>query len=347
MPHRAFSLLAVALASFAFDETAALAGSGLPTVPLYEQFGDWPIACDNGRRCEARGLGPGRTEIRIRRDAGNAPAILTLAVRQTPPPTSVQIGDEQIALAAPDWTARVDEDVSKMTTTEPQQVAAFLAHAKAGKAATFPSGDTAPLDGLAAALRRMDIVQGREGTPTALIAAKGSRPIPPAPPLPPRPLWQPIAPLADGEAGPLIVAATRRAANATKSSGNCDTIEQDEAHALSTSQALVTLSCPVNAYQGEAYVFIVPRQGGAPLPFDTRLPVLDVIDEKLGDVTFDDKTGTLTNRSRGAGLANCGWSAAWVWSTRAFQLTSLTYQRACGGTSIDDWPSLFRTAPNH
>jgi hypothetical protein len=94
-------------------------------------------------------------------------------------------------------------------------------------------------------------------------------------------------------------------------------------------------------------LFIVPRQGGAPVPFDTRLPVLDVIDEKLGDVTFDGKTGTLTNRSRGAGLANCGWSAAWVWSTGAFHLASLTYQRACGGTSVDDWPSLFRTAPNH
>ena len=112
-----------------------------------------------------------------------------------------------------------------------------------------------PLDGLATALRRMDVVQGREGTPTALVAAKGSRPIPPAPPLPPRPLWQPIAPLADGEAGPLIAAAKRRAANAMKSSGNCDTIEQDEAHALSASQALVTLSCPVNAYQGVAFVY--------------------------------------------------------------------------------------------
>jgi hypothetical protein len=63
------------------------------------------------------------------RRAGSAPVTLTLAVRHTPPPTSVQIGNQQIALAAPNWTTRVDEDVSEMTTTEPQQVAAFLDHA--------------------------------------------------------------------------------------------------------------------------------------------------------------------------------------------------------------------------
>jgi len=338
-------LLALGLA--VLGDTAAAVGSGLPTVPLYAQYGDWLIACDNGRRCEARGLGPGRAEIRIRRDAGDAPVMLTLAVRQTPPPTSAQIGDRQVALTAPDWAARIDEDVSEMTTTEPQQVAALLDDAKAGKTLTFPSGDIAPLNGLATALRRMDIAQGREGTPTALIAAKGSRPVPPAPPLPPKPLWQPTAALPDGEAAPLIAAAKRRAANAMKASGNCDVTEQDEAHALSASHALVTLSCPVNAYQGEAYVFIVPRQGGAPAPFNTRLPILDVIDEKLGDVTFDPKTGTLTSRRRGAGLANCGSRAQWVWSAGAFRLASLTYQRACGGTSVDDWPSLFRTAPDH
>jgi hypothetical protein len=233
-----------------------------------------------------------------------------------------------------------------MTTMEPQQDATFLDHAKAAKALSFPSGDTAPLDGLTAALRRMDIVQGRKSTPTALIAAKGSRLASPAPPLPPRPLWQPTAPLPDGEAAPLITAAKRRAANVLKAGGNCDSIEADEAHALSASHALVTLSCPVNAYQGETFVFIVPRQGGAPVPFDTRLPVLDVIDEKFGDVTFDSQTGTLTSRQRGAGLANCGSEARWVWSAGAFRLASLTYQQACGGTSVDDWPSLFRTTPS-
>jgi hypothetical protein len=298
---RASCFIALALAAFALGDPTIAAGSGLPTVPLYAQFGDWLIACDNGRRCEARGLGNSRAEIRIRRDAGDAPAILTLTVRQTPPPVSAQIDDQPIVLTAPDWTSQVDEDVSEMKTTEPRQVSAFLDHATGGEVVTFPSGDSAPLNGLATALRRMDVVQGRQGTPTALIAAKGARPAPPAPPLPPRPLWQPTAKLPDGEAAPLIAAAKRRAANAMKSSGNCDHIEQDEAHPLSSSQALVTLSCPVNAYQGEAYVFIVPRQGGAPAPFDTRLPVLDVIDEKLGDVTFDGKTGTLTSRRRGYG----------------------------------------------
>jgi hypothetical protein len=342
---RASSLIALAVI-LASANPAATAGSGLPVVPLYAEFGDWLIACDNGRRCEARGLGPGRAEIRIKRDAGDAPAILTLTVRQTPPPTSVRIGGWEIPLTAPDWTARVDNDVSEMTTTMPEQVTAVIDHARGAQALAFPSGDAAPLDALATALRRMDIVQGRGSTPTALIAARGQRSVPSAPPLPPRPLWQPTAPLPDGEAAPLIAAAKRRAANAIKAGGNCDSIEKDEAHAVSATQALVTLSCPVNAYQGEAFVFIVPRQGGAPVPFDTRLPVLGVIDEKFGDVTFDDQTGTLTSRQRGAGLANCGSEAQWVWSAGAFRLASLTYQKACGGTSDDDWPSLFRTVPS-
>jgi hypothetical protein len=55
---RALVLLALAPWALVSSVPHAPAGSGLPTVPLYAQFGDWLIACDNGRRCEARGLGP-------------------------------------------------------------------------------------------------------------------------------------------------------------------------------------------------------------------------------------------------------------------------------------------------
>jgi len=341
---RKLATIALSLATLLAPGSPVAAASGLPAVPLYATFGDWLLACDNGRRCEARGLGPGRADIRLRRDAGDAPALLTLTVRQTRPPDAASIDGEAIAFAAPVWTARQHDDVSEMSTADPPTVAAFLDRARKANSLDFPGGAAAPLAGLVPALARMDAVQGRVGTPTALVAARGTRRASDAPPLPPRPVWQPTAPLADGEAAPLIAAAKRRAAAVMKSSGDCDGIEKDEAHALDSSHALVALSCPVNAYQGEAFVFIVPRQGGAPAAFDTRLPIIGVVYEKLGDIVFDRTTGTLASRSRGAGLANCGWAAQWVWSDGAFRLAALSDQRQCGGTAVDDWPSLFRAA---
>jgi hypothetical protein len=65
----------------------------------------------------------------------------------------------------------------------------------------------------------------------------------------------------------------------------------------------------------------------------------------LGDTKFDPATGVLASRRRGAGPANCGTGAAWIWSADAFHLISLTHRAACGGPFADDWPTLFRTAP--
>ena len=317
-------------------------------VPSYAEHGTWLLACDNTRRCEARGLGvTGRAALQIIRDAGEAPAILTLAAANLPLPPVVRLAGKRLVLKPPAWETHVARGVTFSTTEAPHAVRALLAAARGAPRLALSGGHVIPLAGLGQVLREMDAVQGRAGTPSPRADARGSLPAPRAPRPPVRPRWRRPAELPQDEAAALIASVRRQAAGALRGSGcaHAPTLEHDEAHALDARHALVTLACPYDAYQGETFTYIVPRAGGAPVPFAPRVPVLGTLREPLGDTAFDPATGVLTSRKRGAGLANCGTRAAWIWSAGAFHLISLTYQAACGGPFADDWPALFRTAP--
>jgi hypothetical protein len=208
------------------------------------------------------------------------------------------------------------------------------------------------LDGLAAAVLRLDDQQQRIGGVTA-IAKPGPWPasrVPASPVLPRIPYRRIKATLTAGERARLI-AATRTDQKAVFKQEDCEadlTNIDPEAHALDERQALVFIPCIMGAYQASSLAFIVPRAGGhtkrliMPLPYrgnDREQPVTAYFTNQ----DFDPQRGMLSTSAKGRALADCGMAASWIWNGNAFLLARLEVQKSCGGVEVGDWPALFRS----
>ena len=323
-----------------------LAAAPPPPAPVYKQFGRWIVACDNTRSCVARGFDDAtRAQLDLLRAAGNAPARLVLTAENPVDPEAVKLDGQPLPLPKPAWSGK-----DEISTADPAAVDAFIAAARNGHTLTLdaqpPKDDaprTIPLDGFTAALLLVDAVQGRPGTPTALVAARGTAAPPPAPPVPPAPRWTPPPALTAAEKTRLL-----KQAGQVKSASDdgCDSKITPTVFPLDATSALALRPCLMAAYQGSAVVAVLPRAGGAAKPFHMPLPGLPASATSgpdMVDPEFDLKTGTLFSSAKGRGLADCGSSEAWTWSAGAFRLKSLNYQDQCGGAEPGDWPTLFRT----
>ena len=334
------TLLLLALAFFP-------AAAPLPTVPVYREFGHWLVACDNTRACIARGFDETtRAELDLTRAAGTAPATLAFSAEDPVVPGKMRMDGQPIALTAPAWSMKGGAPF----TSDPAAVAAFVTAARDGHTITLDAGAsvddpprTVPLDGFNAALLLVDAVQGRPGTSTALIAAKGDAVALPALPLPTAPRW--VAPPALTQAE--MQRLHQQAAHLPSPSfGTCDVKDPPDVYPLDAAHALAIRPCYLAAYQGSSVVAVLLRAGGPAKPVTLALPGSphDATDgPDMVDPSFDPTSGTLSSVAKGRGLADCGSSESWVWSNGIFRLKALDYQGMCGGTDPGDWPTLYRT----
>ncbi len=322
-----------------------LAAAPPPSVPAYRQFGRWLVACDNTRACVARGFDEvTRAQLDLVRPAGDAPARLILSADGSFDAVALRLDGKPLPLPAPAWSKSTDG----VSTSDPAAVDAFIAVARDAHAITLdpPPTDEAdwsvPLDGFTAALLLVDAVQGRPGTPTALVAARGPLAVPSAPPVPAVPRWTAPPPLTVPEKMELVHRASRLRSPAFDP---CEVREPSAVFALDAANALAIRPCYMAAYQGSSVVAVL-RNGGRDRPVNLPLPGVPgtaTDGPDMVDPNFDVKTGTLSTVSKGRGLADCGSGESWVWSGGEFRLKALSYQDQCGGTAPGDWPTLFRT----
>ena len=318
-----------------------------PAVPVYRQFGRWLVACDNTRACVARGFDEvTRAQLDLVRPAGFARAKLILSADGSFDIASLRLDGKPLPLLAPAWSKMADD----VSTDDPAAVDALVAAARDAHAITLdpapPADDTVrtiPLDGFTAALLLVDAVQGRPGTASALVAARGPAATLPALPVPGAPRWSAPPKLT----GPEKAELGRRAGSLRSPAFDpCEVQEPPAVFALDTASALAIRRCYMAAYQGSSVVAVLSRRGGLdqlvklPLP---GVPGGATDGPDMVDPQFDPATGTLSTASKGRGLADCGSSESWVWSGGAFRIKALSYQGQCGGTAPGDWPTLFRT----
>lgn len=330
---------------------------GAPAAPVqsYDEYRSWLVACDNGLSCIAKGFddGSSRAELTIEREAGpNGAATATIATESAFTARDLAIDGKPLALDMSAWTLTTEDgDGSTLTTDDPAAIRALVARLRVG-AMLSAGGAEIPLDGITAALLRMDDRQGRVGGVTALIRP-GPRPAGdvPAPPAIPRIARRPIAArLSAGEADRLIARVRTEQAALFEKEG-CQEMPgamTAEANALNDMQAIVFVPCIMGAYQGSSLAFIVPRGKGASRQLILPTPYLGADAESANlsyftEAWFDAEGGTISTAAKGRGLADCGTSASWIWDGAAFRLTSLDLQRNCGGRYPGDWPSLFRS----
>ncbi|SEQ09458.1 Protein of unknown function [Faunimonas pinastri] len=330
-------------------------GAAAAAEPSYDRYKSWFVACDNGLSCEARGFEEGTNEnpdLRFTRPAGPAAeAAVVISVPSEVARSDLRIDEKPLNLPSPAWTVERQDGFTVFSTQNAQALARFVAGARNAAKLQVGEATVIPLDGMAAALLRMDERQGRLGGVTALIR-KGRAPaseVPPPPPLPGVPEFKPAPPLAEGQAHALVERARQAEAERLKSEDCQDDTPQDidftAAYPLDDRNALVILSCAMGAYQGWSLVSIVPRaEDGSPTPFRPSFPIRQEIPtDSLTEPYFDPKTGILMTSAKGRGLADCGMTAEWIWNGQEFQLTSASYQANCGGSEPGDWPVVFRS----
>lgn len=336
--------------------------------PVYRQFKDWVVACDNTARCEARGANDiSPLMLRLIAEAGPAGG-LSLALESGVPVdvASLRIDGRPLALGTRHWTLSPERDgMQTLDSRDPERVRALLRALRNGHELTFGDGEDqrgVPLDGLSASLLLIDETQGRLGNVTALLRTGGkpATQVPAAPVLPPKLKPAPSLPPLDDDVRQRLIDEVRRTQAALLEKEECHVAMEgdhadnafDTAVALTPREALVLIECWRGAYQSSHLAFRTPIDRPAevhrlvlPMPMN---PSPDGVGRNGWDVFtnagYNNDDSLLYHMAKGRGMADCGESASWVFDGRDFQLAHWDYLGTCRGGDPGDWPALWRSA---
>ncbi|WP_343732937.1 DUF1176 domain-containing protein [Duganella sp.] len=292
-------------------------------------FKDWALACDNTRHCEAVGYqaedAAQPVTLWLGRDAGGNAAVVARIDAQFDQddtgPYTIRAGKTVVSgIAQGELTAA--------------QVALLLPALKDAEVALVSDPRhrwELSLAGLKAALLKIDDLQGRVGTVTAL-SRPGARPASAVPAALPAPLLRAVsvpAPRAsDAKLLPAILNALRDA-DCEADAPPADSGRNSEIARLSASEMLVFQECMRGAYQS---VYAIWRVSDKP-PYKAVRIMLPNAEGKLDDMLTEpyfDK-GVLGSFAKGRGLADCGTSDQWLWTADGFKLKESSIGPMCRG----------------
>jgi hypothetical protein len=293
-------------------------------------FKDWVVACDNTRHCEAVGY---QTEsfdqpvtLWLGRDGGANAAVSARLDAQF---DQDETGPYRIRAGATEVTGIPVDGV--LTAA---QIAHLLPALKEADAAIVTDGRhewELSLAGLKAALLKMDDVQGRVGTVTALSrpGAKLASAVPaalPAPVLRGQAVPQPRD--SDAKLLPAILK-TLRDADCDADAPSAEYGRNSEITRLSATEVLVFQECTRGAYQASYGIWRVSDKP----PYKAARILLPNAQGKTEDMLIEpyfDK-GVLSSFAKGRGLADCGTSDQWLWTADGFKLKESSIGPMCRG----------------
>lgn len=313
------------------------------------QFKDWEVACDNVRRCQAVGYQPeGGLEgvdwepaaILLTREAGpNTPVEIKVIL---PDPDSIKPG------SAGKWTVQMgDVRVLGVVSEQPlavksaQSLLSWFAKADYIKVSRGQDVRQVSLAGSNAALLKMDDVQGRVGTPGALIR-KGDKPesgvLPPlpTPELRSKPLM--TSTKADAALAKPILAAVKK--RECWSDLPKDPEAEPSLIRVSTTEVMVTRLCWRGAYQGGSAAWLA--NAAAPHnPVPIAFPGVDGLDMETPSELNIHPDGTAFSAMKGRGMGDCWETNEWAWTGQRFELAKSEASGMCrqipGGVSLRLW----------
>jgi hypothetical protein len=323
-------------------------------------FRDWTVGCDNIRGCTAIGFPPedqdGGGYVRIERPGGpdgQAKIRLFLYAEEAKKGASLRLTADgaPIAGVAAEREARTEADVDGYATElSAQELKPFIAALRKSGALNLATADgkskvDISLAGAVAALRKVDDIQGRIGTQTALIDI-GGKPASAVPDAPALPVVVPaIAPPGLKE-NPGLAAKLRKRIKKEHPDA-CDDLPEggaanDEATPLNKTQTLVALACSSGAYNfGSDFWIVTSGDVAKAVPASFEAPG-EKPGNSLFNADFDAKTATLSFFYKGRGVGDCGSAGKYVWTGKGFALLEYSAMEACRGLLSDDWPVLWR-----
>lgn len=307
------------------------------------EFKDWAIACDNTRHCEALGYQSLESDsnavmLWLSRDAGpNAPINIQLDTDDSedeakPNLLTVQLGKNILKGVAPRQNLEAD----------PRRQ--LLAYLLVGDEIVISKGAKRwrlSLAGSNAALLKMDDLQGRVGTPGALIR-KGSKPessvLPALTPPKVRKITPPITSAQD-------LALLEPILKSIKLRDCWDDLPDDSGvdasiTRLSSTQVLVMRECGRGAYQSGYGLWVANSKP----PFEAQRLNLPLAAGQSTDYVMNASVsnGRLSSYAKGRGINDCGESFDWDWNGRSFELVDASQSPLCrgfpgGGFSLRTW----------
>lgn len=360
------AILAALLACLPFPATAAEERGSLRT------FTDWAIGCDNGRACHAVSLLPADDAMEgwfLRLDryaAATAPISLTLMPQTETYPRSgrlrIRTGGAEIAVLGFDQGVHAQEE--GLVIRDRAAVAAIVAAILRAERLEFlfeqqPSGSdvriTISLVGAKAALLRMDDLQHRLDTVTALVR-RGRKPADavPAPPALPIVVRERKT---EGGPPPEALPAATRTEMIRQSAGYCDDPDRERPDPDSRTMVrlgpgllLASVPCFSGAYNFARAYFVVEEGSAArvrPALFPRPVEQKDEPDRELTpdnilwNADFAANSTEISQFSKGRGYGDCGETGVWRWDGRAFQAVSMTLMNSCRGIMAGYWPQIY------
>lgn len=327
-------------------------------LPSYDHYKEWLIACDNGLRCEARGMSTKRLapQLSILREAGPEGALhITIAAPFRFNLSGLDMDGADLSLGD---TEKIEVHPSRTIVKIAQADAArtFIQKIRNGNYLEFRDQDSKiSLSGLTAALLRMDERQQRLGTQTALIR-RGRAPantIAPPPPLPHIEKGESAPGLNHEEERTLLDAVQEFHANPLNTycygAMHLLTPVATRAWAIDAHRALVAVPCTLtNIRQVQSFMYIADRSPGGvielfqpSLHFESSAEPITLI--ALSEPDFDPSTGRLFASRKYLSSATCGHAGEWQWQNGKFILAHFTRQNHCGGNTPGNWPVIYRS----
>lgn len=336
---------------FAASAIAILAGLGtaLAADPIRRMYGDWELTCDNVGHCVAMGVDESQSVVvSVARESG-PDGLLRVSLHAGLENDSVDrlsVDGRKIRLPSAGWR----RSPNLLLSQDPAAAMAFIEAVRKGRELSIAhaAGDAeaqVSLSGLSAALLRMDEVQGRLGTRTALLR-RGGRAGSSVGAAPPPPVFQarPLQTMGERDTRRLTSAVRRAQAHVLAREG-CDDDPggaPDTAYVLGRDDAMVMLTCWQGAYQTSSLLFKAPRsrpEHSAPLPLDTGDGSSTAL---LVSPELDPSTGILHHAALGRGIGDCGSYATWVFDGSRFLLAEAARMDRCAGLQREWWPVLMR-----
>lgn len=271
-------------------------------------------------------------------------------------PSELMLDGEPLEFADPGWTFERHGSQTLLTTEQPEAALAFISHIRNADRLLFGDLEARiPLAGITAALLRMDELQERLGTRTALIQ-KGPRSADTVPRPSPVPRFEPT-----GSAAVLHRREEEALLNAVQEFHHdpLDSYCYGSMHLMTPiaprvwpmddEHALAAIPCELTSFQQVlSFIYVVERRPGGSIELFQPTLLFSAQSHPakfraLSEPGFDPNTGRLYAAQKTLDHALCGHAGEWQWQNGQFVLAWFARQDRCGGAIPGDWPVIYRS----
>jgi len=293
---------------------------------------DWELACDNTRTCRAAGYQSESADI--------TEPVSMLITRKAGPDTFVEIelqtGGEKPAKGPVRFKvgkATLSGFKDSSASLDQDQVRAVLPELLRNDDATLTDRGgqkwVLSLSGLNAVLLKMDEVQGRIGTPGALVR-RGSKPESSVLPPVPAPVVKAVVPPKARPGDDALAARIFPSLKQSDAKDDCNNHEDFNAKSLNVTRltdrkVLLSFGCGMGAYNYSSLLWIA----------NDKPPYAPVAIEANGD--FDEKDASVTSSMKGRGIGDCWSSETWSFDGKGFVRTAAAGDGMCRGFAGGAW----------